>query len=168
MSIRRKISFDLASSNKIIINDYYFMSTHNYRGPNIHFVVRKFGMASIITGITLYGGLKGYCGTFSVFSDYMRSIIRHSALMKTPSTYLPIERLISLRAMPNVVVYYPGDTKEIIAGWKLAMVSKGTLFVLSLGRHDVSILETTCSTQAERRAYVFSKKTRYDYNYFEI
>lgn len=125
-------------------------------------------MASIITGITLYGGLKGYCGTFSVFSDYMRSIIRHSALMKTPSTYLPIERLISLRAMPNVVVYYPGDTKEIIAGWKLAMVSKGTLFVLSLGRHDVSILETTCSTQAERRAYVFSKKTRYDYNYFEI
>ncbi|MCC5704141.1 transketolase, partial [Klebsiella pneumoniae] len=106
-------SADLASSNKTTLRDNEFMTKEDYRGSNIHFGVREFGMAAIINGIALHGGIKGYCGTFLVFSDYMRSAIRMSAIMKVPVTYVfthdsimlgpdgpthqPIEHLISLR-----------------------------------------------------------------------
>ncbi|MDV2583737.1 transketolase, partial [Alkalibacillus haloalkaliphilus] len=71
-------SADLSSSNKTTINGQKFMKKGDYFGPNIHFGVREFAMASITSGLVLHGGVKGYCGTFLVFSDYMRSAIRHS------------------------------------------------------------------------------------------
>lgn len=133
-------SADLASSNKTTIEGRPFMDEVNHEGPNIHFGVREFAMASICNGITLHGGLRGYCGTFLVFSDYMRSAIRHSALMGVPVTYImthdslqvgqdgpthqPVEHLASLRAMPNLVVYRPAEANETIVAWKLAVESK--------------------------------------------
>ncbi|WCG06105.1 transketolase (plasmid) [Vagococcus lutrae] len=166
-------SADLASSNKTTIEGKPFMDNKNHMGPNIHFGVREFAMASICNGLTLHGGLRGYCGTFLVFSDYMRSAIRHSALMGVPVTYImthdsihvgpdgpthqPIEHLLSLRAMPNLIVYRPADANETIAGWKLAAESKTTPFVLALGRHDVPVLANAHIKDASKGGYILSK-----------
>lgn len=165
-------SADLASSNKTTIERYSFMDEDHHEGPNIHFGVREFAMASICNGITLHGGLRGYCGTFLVFSDYMRSAIRHSALMSVPVTYImthdslqvgqdgpthqPVEHLVSLRAMPNLVVYRPAEANETIAAWKLAVESKDRPFVIALGRHDVPVLDEVEIDKAEKGGYILS------------
>jgi len=165
-------SADLASSNKTTIEGYSFMDEDHHEGPNIHFGVREFAMASICNGITLYGGLRGYCGTFLVFSDYMRSAIRHSALMSVPVTYImthdslqvgqdgpthqPVEHLVSLRAMPNLVVYRPAEANETIAAWKLAVESRDRPFVIALGRHDVPVLDEVEIDKAEKGGYTLS------------
>ncbi|AXY24996.1 transketolase [Suicoccus acidiformans] len=166
-------SADLASSNKTEIKNYPYMELGQFEGPNIHFGVREFAMASIVTGITLHGGLKGYSGTFMVFSDYMRSALRLAALMGTPvififthdslmlgqdgPTHQPIEHLASLRAMPNIVVYRGADANEVSVGWKLAMESKDRPFILSLGRHEVPVLNNISKEDAAKGAYVLSK-----------
>ncbi|PKG24800.1 transketolase [Niallia nealsonii] len=165
-------SADLASSNKTTINGESFMQKGDYGGPNIYYGVREFAMASIETGLVLHGGVKGYCGTFLVFADYMRSAIRHSALMEIPMIYIfthdsillgpdgpthqPIEHLISLRAMPNLIVIRPADANETAAAWKIAIESKKTPVVLSLGRHDVPVLENASIEGVEKGAYVIS------------
>ncbi|MFH0373101.1 transketolase [Streptococcus sp. A22] len=165
-------SADLASSNKTTINDFPYMSHETHSGPNIHFGVREFAMASIVNGLTLYG-LRGYCGTFLVFSDYMRSAIRHAALMKVPSifimthdsmyvgqdgpTHQPIEHLISLRAMPNLVVYRPADANETKVAWKLALESKETPYLISLGRHNVPVLAQVDEELAAKGGYILEK-----------
>lgn len=166
-------SADLASSNKTTLQDSGYMDTHKYEGSNIHFGVREFGMASISNGIALHGGLKAYCGTFLIFSDYMRNAIRLSALMELPVTYImthdsihlgqdgpthqPIEHLISLRAMPNLVVFRPADANETIVGWKLAYESKNRPYLLSLGRHDVPVIDEVDFEGAEKGGYILSK-----------
>lgn len=168
-------SADLASSNKTTINGQPFMKKGDYVGPNIHFGVREFAMASIATGAVLHGGVKGYCGTFLVFADYMRSAIRHSALMEIPMIYIfthdsillgqdgpthqPIEHLISLRAMPNLTVIRPADANETAAAWKIAVESKKTPVVIALGRHDVPVLENASFEGVEKGAYVLSPST---------
>lgn len=166
-------SADLASSNKTTIEGQAFMDEKTHDGPNIYFGVREFAMASICNGITLHGGLRGYCGTFLVFSDYMRSAIRHSALMGVPVTYImthdslqvgqdgpthqPVEHLVSLRAMPNLVVFRPAEANETIVGWKLAAESKDRPFLLALGRHEVPVIKEVNFEAAEKGAYILSK-----------
>ena len=168
-------SADLASSNKTTIEGKGFMNQNSHVSSNVHFGVREFAMASIINGITLYGGLRGYCGTFLVFSDYMRSAIRHAALMETPSifvmthdslqvgqdgpTHQPVEHLLSLRAMPNLVLIRPAEANETIAAWKLAMESKNRPFVIALGRHDVQVNKDVSFDGVAKGAYVISKDT---------
>lgn len=148
------------------------MSHETHSGPNIHFGVREFAMASIVNGLTLCG-LRGYCGTFLVFSDYIRSAIRHAALMKVPSIFImthdsmyvgqdgpihqPIEHLISLRAMPNLVVYRPADANETKAAWKLALESKETPYLIALGRHNVPVLAQVDEELATKGGYILEK-----------
>ena len=166
-------SADLASSNKTTVEGLPFMDEEHHVGPNIYFGVREFAMAGIVNGITLHGGLRGYCGTFLVFSDYMRSAIRLAALMGAPTTFImthdslqvgqdgpthqPVEHLVSLRAMPNLVTFRPADANETIAGWKLAAESKNRPYLLALGRHDVPVLSEADVESAQRGAYVLSK-----------
>lgn len=166
-------SADLASSNKTTIHNSNFMTQGNYSGSNIHFGVREFGMAAIINGIALHGGIKGYSGTFLVFSDYMRSAIRMSAIMKLPVTYVfthdsimlgpdgpthqPIEHLVSLRAMPNLNVIRPADANETKAAWSIAINAKNTPTAIILGRHDIPVLENASLEGVKKGAYVISK-----------
>lgn len=166
-------SADLASSNKTTLRDNEFMTKEDYRGSNIHFGVREFGMAAIINGIALHGGIKGYCGTFLVFSDYMRSAIRMSAIMKVPVTYVfthdsimlgpdgpthqPIEHLISLRAMPNLNVIRPADANETKAAWLIAANSKKTPTAIILGRHDVPVLDNASLEGVQKGGYLISE-----------
>ncbi len=102
-----------------------------YAGTNIHFGVREHAMAAITNGVALDGTLRPYCGTFLIFSDYLRPSLRLAALMGVPSlfvfthdsiylgedgpTHQPIEQLDALRAIPNLPVFRPADGVETAA-----------------------------------------------------
>ena len=166
-------SGDLGTSNKTTINNKFFMSKHRYQGPNIYFGIREFSMAAIANGITLHGGLRGYTGTFLVFSDYMRSAIRQAAIMNTPTifvfthdslyvgqdgpTHQPIEQLMSLRAMPNITVFRPADNNEVKTAWQLALKSATTPTAIILNRQPVPQLAGSDSIKAEKGAYIISE-----------
>jgi len=116
---------------------------------NIHFGVREHAMAAITNGIALDGTLRSYCGTFLIFSDYLRPSLRLAALMGIPSlfvfthdsiylgedgpTHQPIEQLDALRAIPNVHVFRPADGLETAAAyaWIARHTSGPALLALS-------------------------------------
>lgn len=123
-------SADLDGSNCTtnFANEYGDFSASNPKGRNIAFGVREFPMAAILNGISLYGGLIPFGGTFLVFSDYMRSAIRLSAIQKLHviyefthdsifvgedgPTHQPVEHIMSLRSIPDLMVFRPADAVE--------------------------------------------------------
>ncbi len=127
-------SADLSESNNTVIKDQGVFSSVNYSGRNIHFGIREHAMAGIVNGMALYGGVIPYCGTFLIFSDYMRPSIRLASLMKLRPIYVfthdsiglgedgpthqPVEQLAALRAIPGVVVIRPADANETVEAWK--------------------------------------------------
>jgi transketolase len=146
-------SADLASSNKTMLKGEENFSRSNYSGRNVWFGVREFGMAAMVNGMALHGGVKPFGATFFVFSDYLRPAVRLSALMKLPVTYVfthdsvavgedgpthePVEQLASFRAMPDVSVIRPADGNETVAAWKVALESKDKPTMLVLSRQDL-------------------------------
>jgi transketolase len=172
-------SADIAESNKSIIKGEEQFTKENYAGKNILFGVREFAMAAALNGMTLHGGMKGYGATFFIFSDYMRSAVRLSALMKQPVTYVwthdsiavgedgathePIEHLISFRAMPGLSLIRPADGNETQAAWRLAVESKDKPTALVLSRQNLPILEGTKEHAYEgvkKGAYVISNSEK--------
>ena len=161
-------SADLAPSNKSDMKDREYFSAENYAGSNIHFGVREHAMAAICNGMSLHGGLKPYCATFFVFSDYMKNAMRMSALMKLPIPYIlthdsigvgedgpthePIEQLIGLRSIPGMTVFRPADGKETAAAWYTAMTHQGPT-CLVLTRQNLPCYEET-GKQALKGGYV--------------
>ena len=123
-------SADLDGSNCTtnFANEYGDFSSSNPKGRNIAFGVREFPMGAILNGISLYGGLIPFGGTFLVFSDYMRSAIRLSAIQKLHviyefthdsifvgedgPTHQPVEHIMSLRSIPDLMVFRPADAVE--------------------------------------------------------
>jgi transketolase len=103
----------------------------------LHFGIREHGMASIVNGLALHGGLIPFGATFLIFSDYMRPAIRLAALMQTPSifvfthdsiglgedgpTHQPVEQLMSLRLIPGLLVLRPADAWETLYAWETAV-----------------------------------------------
>ena len=168
-------SADLAPSNKTYMDGEGDFKKGNYSGRNLHFGVRELAMGGITNGLALYGGLRPYAGTFFVFSDYMKPMIRLAALMKLPTTYVlthdsigvgedgpthePIEQLAMLRAMPNVNVFRPADATETAAGWYLAATSKQTPTALVLTRQNLPQLSGS-SKDALKGAYVLADSTK--------
>ena len=162
-------SADLAPSNKTNMKDAGDFSKENYAGRNLHFGVRELAMAAIANGVTLHGGLRIYIGTFFVFSDYIKPMVRLAALMKLPVTYVlthdsigvgedgpthePVEQLAMLRAMPNVNVFRPADATETAAGWYLAATSTKTPTALVLTRQNLPQLAGS-SKDALKGAYI--------------
>jgi transketolase len=151
-------SADLKGSNKSgMKGDGGTYTPDNRSGRSIEFGIREFAMASEAAGISLHGGLRAFCATYLVFSDYMRPSIRLAAIMKQPviydlthdsiylgedgPTHQPIEQLASLRAIPNVQVLRPGDAEETVAAWHMAMESKDHPVVLALTRQGVPVYE---------------------------
>lgn len=130
-------SADLAPSNKSNMKKYAAFSAEDKSGSNIHFGIREHAMAAISNGIQLHGGLRAYCATFFIFTDYMKNAMRLSALMHLPVTYIlthdsigvgedgpthePVEQLIGLRSIPNMKVFRPADGKETAAAWISAL-----------------------------------------------
>ncbi|MDY4078152.1 MAG: transketolase [Clostridium sp.] len=146
-------SADLAPSNKTYMNGRGDFSAENRAGSNMHFGVREHAMAAIANGMYAHGGLKVFCATFFVFSDYMKGAMRLSSLMKLPITYVlthdsigvgedgpthqPIEQLAALRSMPNMTVFRPADSKETAAGWYYALTNGSTPTSLVLTRQNL-------------------------------
>lgn len=149
-------SADLKGSNKSgMKGDNGTYTPENRAGRSIEFGIREFGMASECAGMALHGGLRPFCATYLVFSDYMRPSIRLAALMKQPviydlthdsiylgedgPTHQPVEQLASLRAIPNLQVLRPGDAEETVAAWHIAMESKDHPVLLALTRQNVPV-----------------------------
>jgi transketolase len=123
------------------------------RGRHINYGVREFGMAAIMNGVALHGGLIPYGGTFLTFSDYSRNAIRMAALMKQRvvhvfthdsiglgedgPTHQSIEHAASLRLIPNLDVWRPCDTLETLVAWTAAIESRERPSALLLSRHNL-------------------------------
>lgn len=154
-------SADLAGSNQTTIPGSSFVSAQDFSGRNIHFGVREHAMGAIANGLTLHGGLRGYCATFAVFSDYMRPAIRLAALMKVPTlfilthdsyavgedgpTHQPIEHVAALRTIPQLQVLRPADGLETLAAWEVAHATTLPTALL-LTRQDLPSLDSFVQT----------------------
>jgi transketolase len=146
---------DLTSSTKTIFKDSANFHS-DAKGRNIFFGVREFGMMAAVNGIAAHGGLIPFGSTFFTFSDYCRSALRMGALMSTHSLYIfthdsvglgedgpthqPIEHLMSLRAIPQLTDFRPGDANETSACWQLAIERKSASF-MALTRQDIPVLD---------------------------
>jgi len=130
-----------------------------YFGRNIHFGVREHAMGAIALGMARHGGVIPFCGTFLVFSDYMRPPIRLSAMSHTRvvfvfthdsvavgedgPTHQPVEQLMNLRCVPNLVVIRPADANEVREAWVAALRRKHGPTAIILTRQDVPVLDRT-------------------------
>lgn len=166
-------SADLAPSNKTWIDGSPSFQTDTPSGRNFHFGVREHGMAAVVNGMAVHGGVIPYGGTFLVFSDYMRPAIRISALSNYPSiwvfthdsigvgedgpTHQPVEHLAALRAIPNLVVLRPGDANEVTEAWKVAITRRDGPTTLIFSRQNLPTLDRQVYADAsglQRGAYI--------------
>ncbi|MDI1271068.1 MAG: transketolase [Polaromonas sp.] len=144
-------------------------------GRHINYGVREFGMAAIMNGIALHGGYIPYGGTFLTFSDYSRNAIRMAALMKIRvvhvfthdsiglgedgPTHQSIEHAASLRLIPNLDVWRPGDTAETAVAWAVALQNKNKPTALLLSRQNLPYAPKDDLGQISKGAYVLSEPT---------
>jgi transketolase len=146
-----------------------------YEGANMAFGVREHGMASILSGIALHGGLLPYGSTFLVFSDYMRPAIRLAALMKLHVIYVfthdsiavgedgpthqPVEQLFSLRAIPGLTAIRPADANETAEAWRVAVENENGPTAILLTRQNVPVIDRGMfgpATGLRKGAYILS------------
>ena len=161
---------DLHPSTKTYMKEMGDFSKDDRLGRNLHYGVRELAMTAIANGLTLHG-LRGFCSTFFVFSDYVKPMARLSSIMNIPTTYVlshdsigvgedgpthePIEQLAMLRAMPNFNVFRPADATETIAAWYSAVTSLKTPTALVLTRQNLPQLAGS-SKEALKGGYVVS------------
>jgi transketolase len=139
-------SADLGPSNNTLLRDAGAFVPGRAEGPNIHFGVREHAMAAAANGMALHGGLRPYCGTFLVFSDYLRPALRLAAMSRAPvafvfthdsigvgedgPTHQPVEHLAALRAIPGLTVIRPADARETIEAWAVALRRDGPVALI--------------------------------------
>jgi transketolase len=142
-------------------------------GRHINYGVREFGMAAIMNGIALHGGFIPYGGTFLTFSDYSRNAIRMAALMKLRvvhvfthdsiglgedgPTHQSIEHAASLRLIPNLDVWRPGDTAETAVAWAVALQNRTKPTALLLSRQNLPYAPKTDLGEISKGAYVLAE-----------
>ncbi|WP_081430556.1 transketolase [Polaromonas sp. JS666] len=142
-------------------------------GRHINYGVREFGMAAIMNGVALHGGFIPYGGTFLTFSDYSRNAIRMAALMKLRvvhvfthdsiglgedgPTHQSIEHAASLRLIPNLDVWRPGDTAETAVAWAVALQNKNKPTALLLSRQNLPYAPKNDLGEISKGAYVLAE-----------
>jgi transketolase len=164
-------SADLAGSNLTLWSGSRAIA-RNSGGNYLHYGVREFGMAAIMNGIALHGGLIPYGGTFLTFSDYCRNALRMAALMRIRSifvfthdsiglgedgpTHQPIEHLASLRLIPGLDVWRPCDTEESLVAWVAALERKDGPACLVFSRQNLPFQQRaqTVGEEIRRGGYV--------------
>jgi transketolase len=130
----------------------------NYAGRNVHFGIREHAMGSILNGLSL-SKVRPYGSGFLIFSDYGRAPIRLAAIMEIPVIYVfthdsigvgedgpthqPIEQILSLRAIPGLIVLRPGDANEVAEAWRVIMQLKHEPCCLILSRQNLPTLDRT-------------------------
>jgi len=151
-------SADLTGSVNTKIKEATPIDASNYGGNYLHYGVREFGMAAVMNGLALHGGVIPYGGTFLVFADYLRGALRLSALMgqrvvyvlthdsiglgEDGPTHQPVETIASLRAIPNLNVFRPADAIETAECWQSAMESTDTPSAMILTRQGLATVRT--------------------------
>ena len=165
-------SADTASSTKSKINNTLDFSSNTPSGRNINFGIRENAMASIANGIALTG-ITSFASTFLSFSDFAKPGIRLAAMMDLPVIYIfshdsisvgedgpthePIEQLVSLRSIPNLDVYRPGDANEVIGSYKAILLNRKPA-ALILGRNKVRIEDSTSAKDVIKGSYIVKKE----------
>ncbi len=150
-------SADLSPSTMTLLKESGYYSKNDRSARNIAWGVRELGMAAACSGIALHGGLRPFCATFFVFSDYARPAVRLAALMKLPVIYVmthdsigvgedgpthqPVEHLASLRAIPGLTIIRPADANETAYAWRAALLSREGPTMLVLTRQAVPTLD---------------------------
>lgn len=165
---------DTSSSTKIYLNELTSFTKDNYIGRNINFGVREHAMASIANGLAL-AGYRPFVSTFLSFSDYLKPALRLTALMDLPVTYIfthdsisigqdgpthqPVEQLVSLRAIPNMEVFRPADSNEVIGSFK-TIYENNSPSSLIIGRDSIKILESTSISATSKGGYIVHNEER--------
>jgi transketolase len=179
-------SADLSNSDK---TDGFLKKTHafskgDFSGAFFQAGVSELTMAALCIGMALHGGVVAACGTFFVFSDYMKPAIRMAALMELPvkfiwthdafrvgedgPTHEPVEQEAQIRLMEklknhrrhnSMLVLRPADVEETTVAWKMAMENTATPTGLILSRQNITNLPSeadryTDALQAEKGAYI--------------
>lgn len=161
-------SADLAPSTKTLLKDQGHYGFKAYHGRNLHFGIREHAMGAIANGMSLHGGVISYTGTFLVFSDYMRPPMRLAAMMgirviyifshdsvgvgEDGPTHQPVEHLLCLRSVPNLVTIRPADATETVEAWKVALKRKGPT-ALILSRQNLPVLDRTVLSSSSGLQY---------------
>ena len=169
-------SADLGPSNKTTLK---FADARDFEaatpgGRNLHFGVREHAMAAIVNGLSL-SKVRAFGATFFIFSDYARPAIRLSALMELPTiwvfthdamgdgedgpTHQPVEQLISLRAIPGLVVLRPADANEVVEAYRYIMQLRHQPAVIALSRQSLPTFDRGKYASASglaRGAYVMA------------
>ncbi len=143
-------SADLTHSNLTRASTHQTVNAAAFDGSYVHYGVREHAMAAAMNGIALHGGFVPYGGTFLTFADYSRPAIRLAALMglrvihvmthdsiglgEDGPTHQPVEHLPSLRAIPNLLVFRPGDAVETAEAWDCALRAQTSPSLLCLSR----------------------------------
>ena len=166
-------SADLTGSNLTSIPSFEHVSGKK-PGNYISYGVREFGMASIMNGMALHGGILPFGGTFHMFTDYMRNGMRMAALMKQRVIYVlthdsigqgedgpthqPIETTSGLRYIPRMEVWRPCDATEVSTAWVAAVENLENPTSLVLSRQGTSFIPRTAAQIADIRkgGYVLS------------
>lgn len=154
-------SADLAGSNNTKTKGMKSVAPGDYDGRFINYGIREHGMAAAMNGMALHGGVIPYSGTFLVFADYARPAIRLAALMgirvvhvlthdsigvgEDGPTHQPVEHLVSLRAIPNLLVFRPADAVEASEAWEIALSQTNRPSVLALTRQNLAQVRLTQS-----------------------
>ncbi|HEY9106271.1 MAG TPA: transketolase [Roseateles sp.] len=146
-------SADLAPSNLTQWTGCRSVEKAQAGGNYLHYGVREFAMVAIQTGIALHDGYRPFGGTFLMFSEYARNAIRMAALMRTNTIYVfthdsiglgedgpthqPVEQVATLRLVPNLDLWRPGDAVETLVAWQSAVRHRKTPTALVLSRQNL-------------------------------
>ena len=170
-------SADLAPSTKtrLVFDGAGDLQPGQHGGRNLHFGVREHASAAIANGMALTK-LRPYWSGFLIFSDYARGAIRLSALMEIPvlhifthdsigvgedgPTHQPVEQLISLRAIPGLLVFRPADANEVVEVWRIVTALRHEPAALVLSRQALPTLDRTSYAPASgvaRGGYVLAE-----------
>lgn len=150
-------SADLAPSTHTNMDGAGNFEPENWAGRNMHFGIREHAMGAILNGMALHRGLIPYGGTFLIFSDYMRPPMRLAAMNSLPVIYVfthdsiamgedgpthqPVEQLMGLRSIPDMVVLRPADANETVSAWRIAIGRNEGPIALVLTRQGLPVLD---------------------------
>jgi transketolase len=171
-------SADLTPSNNTYIKASADFQPGQFQNRNIHFGIREHAMGSTMNGMSLYGSVIPYGGTFQTFSDYMRPAIRLAALShirvlfvfthdsiglgEDGPTHQSVEHLAALRAIPNLAVIRPCDAHETREAWRAALLRDNGPTSFALSRQKVAVIDRKKFADARglhKGAYVLAEAT---------
>ena len=160
-------SADLAGACYTKVATAKSISAANYDGNYINYGIRELAMAGIMNGLAAHGGFLPLGSTFMSFADYVKPALRLGALMglqeifvlthdslgvgEDGPTHQPIEQLAMLRATPNVFVFRPADSVEMVECYETALILKDNISVMSCSRQALPVVRTMAGENLSAR-----------------